>query len=141
MRKFAKFIALCGALFLLICCILLGGCRKTKQQDGSFGTKTTVKGDILDDDLIIEIETHGTTATSKNITGRTTQSSVKTTDGTAKTTMQRTQNSTSSSSAKTTNPASSSNATSSSNAGTVDTVTTKNTTQKGWSPDLGKKPQ
>ena len=125
----------------LAVCFLFAGCRKTPQQNDSFGTTTTVKGNVLDDDLILEIETHGTTATSKSVTGRTTQSPVTSTDGAAKGTTQRTQNTSGSSSSKTTNSASSSSTTRSSNAGTVDAVTTTNTTQKGWSPDLGKKPQ
>jgi len=135
--KFAKFIALCGVLFLLLCCILFGGCRKVPQQDGVSGTTSAVMDDA---DLNLEVETHGTVKSSNGTVKGTKQSTVKTSDGTVGSTKRSTVKTTNSTT-KGKKPASSNDGTPSSDTTTVSTVTTTRTTQKGWSPDLGKKPQ
>lgn len=147
MTKFSKCASLYAVLFLMICCVVLTGCRKAQQQDGVSGTKTTNMAgnggfdagllDDEDDDLIVEIETNGTGKTSGSTTSRMTQSVVQSTDSAAKSTTQSAAKSTGSTSSKATNSVSSSKDTQQSDT----TTTTVRTTQKGWTPDLGKKPK
>ncbi len=103
MTKFPKFITLCGALFLLICCMMLYGCRKTQQQDGVSnvgGANNTSQAGVdsgeetLDDDVNLEIETHGTVKTSDSTAKSTKQSTDKSTGSTKKSAKQATQKST-----------------------------------------------
>ncbi len=152
--KFTKFVVLCGGLSLFICCMMLCGCRKTQQQGGVPGETTAVMDD--DADLSLEIETHGTVKASDSTVKKTKQSTVKSSDSTVEKTKQstvKTTNSTAKSTKKSTvettdstaskeDPVSSKDDIQSSNAATVSTaVTTTRTTQKDWTPDLGKKPK
>ena len=96
MRKLGKLTVLCAALLIVIGCVMLGGCHKAVAPDTADGTTTTVEQssvttgqantdiDIVlpddDGDIIVEIETTGTTnstgAVTTNPSGTTSSSKV-----------------------------------------------------------------
>ncbi len=149
--KFSKFVALCAALFLMICCMAFTGCHKAKPQNDATeaattkkqvgGTNTTLRADLDnqdmsdDDDLILEIETHGTEKQSRSTVRNTTNSSTVGNTTNSSTTSRHSASSNSNTSV------SSKKSTQYSNTVAETTVTTTRTTQAGWTPDLGKKPR
>ena len=128
--KFGKLTAVCGTLFLMVCCMVLSGCHKAQQQGNAYTTGPAVDSEVSnDDDLILEVETYGTVNSSGSTTQSTTQSGTTKHSGSAA--QSKTQSGT---------KHSGSAAQSTQTTETTDTdVTTTRTTQDGWTPDLGKK--